>query len=81
LRHVRSLSDREGVVHTCEPETGRNLSDIEDEKRSLEGIKDCQASSEENSDFQMGNEMRSLEDLVDCQEGSTEIPDFQVGMR
>jgi hypothetical protein len=38
LRRIRSLGDREGVVHTCEPETGRNLSDVENEKRSLEDL-------------------------------------------
>jgi hypothetical protein len=36
-------------------------------------------SSEESSDFQVGNEMGSLEDLIDCQEGMPEIPYFQVG--
>jgi hypothetical protein len=36
------------VVHVCELESGRNLSDDE-EKRSLEDLKDCQVGSEEFS--------------------------------
>jgi hypothetical protein len=66
------------VVHICEPEAGRNLSDDE-EKRSGKGLRNCQVSSEELSDCQVGNEMGSLEDLIDCQEGRAEIPIFQVG--
>jgi hypothetical protein len=33
LRYVESLRDEEEMVHACEPEAGRNLSDDE-EKRS-----------------------------------------------
>jgi hypothetical protein len=78
LRYVESLRDTEEVVHVCEPEAGRNLSDDE-EKRSLEDIRDCQVSSKELSSCQMGNEMGSLGDLIDYQVGREEIPYFQVG--
>jgi hypothetical protein len=78
LRHVESLRSEEEVVHICEPEAGRNLSDDE-EKRSLDDLRNCQVGSEELSSFQVGNEMGSLEDLIDCQEGREEIPNFQVG--
>jgi hypothetical protein len=58
LRYVEDLRVEEEVVHVCEPEAGRNLSDDE-EKRSLEDLKDCQVSSEEFSIFQVGNKKRS----------------------
>jgi hypothetical protein len=48
LRYVEDLRVEEEVVHVCEPEAGRNLSDDE-EKRSLEYIRDYQAGSEEFS--------------------------------
>ena len=48
LRYVKSLRPIEEMVHVCEPEAGRNLSD-DDEKRSLEDLRDCQAGSEEFS--------------------------------
>jgi hypothetical protein len=51
LRYVEDLRVEEEVVHVCEPEAGRNLSDDE-EKRSLEDLRDCQAGSEEFSIFQ-----------------------------
>jgi hypothetical protein len=57
------------MVHVCEPETGRNLSDDE-EKRSLEDLVNCQEGRNESSDCQMGNEMRSLDDLIDFQVSS-----------
>jgi hypothetical protein len=37
MRYTESLKDIEEVVHVCEPEAGRNLSDDEEE-RSLEDI-------------------------------------------
>jgi hypothetical protein len=41
-RHVEILSDtEEELIHICEPETRRNLSDEED-KRSYEDIINCQ---------------------------------------
>jgi hypothetical protein len=51
LRHAEVLNElEEEVVHVCEPEAGRNLSDVEEE-RSLEDLRDCQVSSEELSSF------------------------------
>jgi hypothetical protein len=47
--------------------------------RSMEDLMNCQEGSDENSDFQVGNEMRSSEDLIDCQEGRSEISDFPGG--
>jgi hypothetical protein len=41
MRYVESLRDIEEVVHVCEPKIGRNLSDVEDELRSLDDLKDC----------------------------------------
>jgi hypothetical protein len=64
LRYVESLKSEEEVVHICEPEAGRNLSD-DQEKRSLDDLRDCQVGSEESLYFQVGNEMGSLEDLID----------------
>jgi hypothetical protein len=58
------------VVHICEPEAGKGLSDDE-EKRSEKGLRSFQVGSNESSDYQVGNEMRSLEDLIDCQMGRT----------
>jgi hypothetical protein len=78
LRHVESLRSEEEVVHICEPEAGKSLSDGEEE-RSSRDLRNCQVGGEELSSFQVGNEMGSLEDLIDCQEGRTEIPNFQVG--
>jgi hypothetical protein len=50
LRYAEILRDTEEVVQVCEPEAGRNLSDDE-EKRSLEDLRDCQVGSEELSSF------------------------------
>jgi hypothetical protein len=66
------------MVHVCEPEAGRNLSD-EDELRSLEDLRDCQEGRTKISNCQVGNEMRSLWDLIDCQEDSREISCCQEG--
>jgi hypothetical protein len=79
LGHDESLRDEQDMVHICEPEDGRNLSDTEDELRSLDDPKDCQEGRTKNSVCQEGNEMRSLEDLIDYHEGREEIPYFQVG--
>jgi hypothetical protein len=68
LRYVENLRDKEEMVHAYEPETGINLSDVEDELISLDDLKDCQEGRDESSNCQVGNEMRSLEDLIDCQE-------------
>jgi hypothetical protein len=43
LRHVESLrDDEEEMVQACEPEAGRNLSDVEDEQRSQDDLIDFQ---------------------------------------
>jgi hypothetical protein len=54
MRIIRSLGDREEVVHTCEPENGRNLSDVENEIRSLEDLIDCQVGRKKIPYFQVG---------------------------
>jgi hypothetical protein len=66
LRYVKILRGEEEMVHICEPEAMRNLSDDE-EKISKKGLRNYQVSSEESLDFQVGNEMGSLEDLIDYQ--------------
>jgi hypothetical protein len=78
LRYVESLRDIEEVVHICEPEAGRNLSDDEG-KRSLDDLRNCQVGSEGLSIFQVGNEERSVVDPKDCQVGSNESSSCQVG--
>jgi hypothetical protein len=76
LMHDEDLNaPEEEMVHVCEPEAGRNLSDIEEE-RSLEDLMNCQGGIDEFSNFQVGNEMGSLEDLIYCQVGRREIPYF-----
>jgi hypothetical protein len=75
---VKSLKATEEMVHACEPEAGRNLSDDEEE-RSLEDLVNCQGGSEESSICKEGNEMGSLDDLRDCQVSSKELLDCQVG--
>jgi hypothetical protein len=47
LRYVKSLRDIEEMVHACEPEAGRNLSDDEEERSSRDLI-DCQVGSRWN---------------------------------
>jgi hypothetical protein len=69
LRHDEHLKGEQGVVHTCEGETGRNLN-YDEEERSVSGLINCQEGRDEFSNFQVGSEMRSLEDLIDCQEDS-----------
>jgi hypothetical protein len=79
LRHAKNLSDtEEEVVHICEPETGKSLSDNED-KRSVDDLKDCQKGNSELSDCQVGNDMRLAEDFINCQEGRNGLSSCQVG--
>jgi hypothetical protein len=65
LRCIRSLGDREGVVLTCELETGRNLSDVENEMRSLEDLIDFQVGNKKFPICQVDREkeMRLFESL------------------
>jgi hypothetical protein len=69
MRYVESLKDEEEMVHMCEPETGRNLSDDEEERSSRDLI-DCQVGNKKFPIFQVGreNEMRLFESL-----GSSEV--------
>jgi hypothetical protein len=66
------------VVHICEPEIGRNLSD-EEEVRSVKDLINCQEGRSELSSCQVGNGRRSVDDLIDFQEGSDGSSSFQVG--
>jgi hypothetical protein len=77
MRCVRNLGDREGVVHTCELETGRNLSDDKDEMRSLEDLIECQVGSRKFPISQAGREkeMRLYETI-----GSSEVSSCQQGV-
>jgi hypothetical protein len=68
-RYVESLRPTKEMVHVCELEAGRNLSDNEEE-RSFLGLINCQEGKDEFSNYQVGNEMRSFEDLINCQEES-----------
>jgi hypothetical protein len=79
LRHAETLSDiEEELIHICEPETGRNLSD-EEEKRSVEDLINYQGGISELSSFQVGNERRSMDVLIEFQEGSDGSSSFQAG--
>jgi hypothetical protein len=51
LRYVEILRGEEEMVHICEPEAGKSLSDDE-QKRSEKGLRNCQVRSEELSGFQ-----------------------------
>jgi hypothetical protein len=46
----------------------RSRDHISGNEISMEDLMNFQEGSDENSDFQVGNEMRSF-DLIDCQEG------------
>jgi hypothetical protein len=63
LRYVKSLRATEEMVHDCEPEVGKNLSDDEEE-RSSRDLLDCQVGRDGLSNFQGGNRKRSNEGLV-----------------
>jgi hypothetical protein len=76
---LKTSTDQKRRVQICEPETGRNLSDAEDEMGSAEDLKHCQEGREEIPNCQVGKELRSLWDLIDCHEDSQGISHFQVG--
>jgi hypothetical protein len=78
LRYVKSLRATEEMVHACEPEAGRNLSDDEEERSSRDLI-DCQVGRDGLSNCQVGNRKRSSEGLVYCQEGGAESSNCQEG--
>jgi hypothetical protein len=75
LRFVKSLRATEEMVHTCELEAGRNLSDDEVE-RSRRDIIEYQVRRDELSNCQVGNIKRSSEGLIYCQEGGAESSNF-----
>jgi hypothetical protein len=79
LRYAKNLNGPEEMVEVCEPETGRGLSDEENELGSAEDLKNCQEGREEIPVCQVGNEMRSLWDLTNCQEDSQGISPCQLG--
>jgi hypothetical protein len=60
LRPAENLNRPEKRVQVCEPETGRNLNDAEDEMGSAEDLKHCQEGREEIPNCQVGNELISL---------------------
>jgi hypothetical protein len=79
LRPAENLNRPEKRVQVCEPETGRNLSDAEDEMGSDEDLKHCQEGREETPNFQVGKVLRSLRDLTDYHEDNQGISHCQVG--
>jgi hypothetical protein len=78
LRYVKSLRDTEEMIHTCEPEAGRNLSDDEEERLSRDLI-DCQVRRDGISNFWVGNRKRSSEGLIYCEEGGVESSNCEEG--
>jgi hypothetical protein len=79
LRYAENLDGPEEMVLICEPETGKDLSDFEDEWGSDEDLKNCQVGRIEIPNCQEGKELRSLRDLTDCHEDSQGISHFQLG--
>jgi hypothetical protein len=76
LRYAENLNGpEEEMVQVCEPETGRDISEI----GSAEDLKNCQEGREEIPVFQVHNEMRLLWDLTDCQEDSQGISHCELG--
>jgi hypothetical protein len=79
LRHGENLSEpEEELIHICELETGRNLSDEED-KGSGGDLTNYHEGRDEFSYFQVRNEMRSIDDLIECQDNNRGNSYFQVG--
>jgi hypothetical protein len=78
MRYDESLMDEEEMVHICEPKTGKNLRDDE-QNRSLEDLMNCQKGRNETSDCQMGNGMVLLDDLRGCKVTSEEFSICQEG--
>jgi len=79
LRELEDLSEREEeLIHTCELEIGRHLSD-EEEVRSDEDLINCQVGRNGLSSCQVGNGKRSSGGLMCCQRMSAESSNCQVG--
>jgi hypothetical protein len=64
FRYVENLKGEEEVVHIFEPETRRILSDDE-EKRSINDLRNCQEGRSGLLSCQVGNGKRSSVDLKD----------------
>jgi hypothetical protein len=79
LRYAESLDGPEERVQVCEWETGRDLSNFEDEWGSTKDLKHCQMGRIEILFCHVGNELRSLWDLTDCHEESQGISHCQLG--
>jgi hypothetical protein len=80
MRRVEDLNEpEEEMVQACEPEAGRNISDVEKEERLLDDLINYQEGRTKIPNCQEGNEMRSLWDLIDRQEDSEEISHCQEG--
>jgi hypothetical protein len=80
LRPAENLNrPEEERVQICEPETGRNLDDAEDELGLAEDLKHYQEGREEIPNCQVVKELRSLWDLTDCHEDSRGISHCQEG--
>jgi hypothetical protein len=75
LRYAKNLNGPEEMVQICEPETGRDLSEL----GSAEDLKHCQEGREEIPVCQVENELRSLWDLRDYQEESQGISHCHLG--
>jgi hypothetical protein len=59
LRHVENLSEpEEELIHICEPETGKSLSDEEEKERSDEDLINFQVGGNGLSNCQVGNGKR-----------------------
>ena len=64
LRYMKSLRATEEMVHACEPEAGRNISD-DGEERSSRDLIDYKVGRDGLSNCQEGTEMGSV-DLIEC---------------
>jgi hypothetical protein len=79
LRELEDLSEREEeLIHTCELEIGRHLSDDE-EVRLVKDFIICQVGRNGISSCQVGNGKRSVEGLICCQRSSAKSSNFEVG--
>ena len=69
MRHAENLNRPEERVQICEPKTGINLNDVEDEMGSAEDLMDCQEGSRKITIFQVGRDkqMRLSEGLINLE--------------
>jgi hypothetical protein len=77
------MRQNEELVEVCEPETGKDLDDDDDdwdELGSTDDLKHCRlGKKEEILVSQEGNRLRSVEGLKDCREDSQGISNCQLG--